>query len=238
MNRLFAILGVTGLMVSGLANQGHAAAVVIDDFTQGTVDLSIRFGNAPNPATSTQAVANVLGGERQATLLQLPGGLTSSLIINPPEGKAAYGNLMAESVATLTYDGAGNVGLDETDLTGGGTNEALVARLLAADAGVVLKYTLTDVMDNAFTQTMVTAGAVTNFNVYFALNAFLGVDVTKIKSVVFSIEGGPGEVDADARFNFLGAVSAVPEPSTLAMFAFGGLGLIVAARRRRQVVAV
>ncbi len=77
-------------------------------------------------------------------------------------------------------------------------------------------------------------------NVFFALGDFSagGVNIAQVRKVVFQIENADSDnVNADARFSLLSAV-AVPEPTTLAMFGFGALGLVVAARRRRQVAAV
>jgi uncharacterized protein (TIGR03382 family) len=217
---------VTVVMLTSMANL-HAA-VVVDYFNSpvGGQTLSISNGIVGTSQNDVRTGLTVLGGSREI-FLQLEAVYNASNFCSVnlhtttsiDELSIANGSNV-DSVCRLTWN-ANSGGLN-TDLSA-----EYEFQLTTAHNDIPVAYTMTmqTFGGGTSTQTINTASNFTG-NLTFAFSAFTaGVNLADVDSISLSIQGGRS---SDVS---MGALVAIPEPSSAVVALLGGLGVLV--RRRR-----
>lgn len=225
---LFALSG--GLAAASAAN----AEVVLDNFTGGVLDVSVRDA-AGTTASVSSTSPDILGGQRDTSYEivsnDLLGALSLFVNIGVPEEFSAFSLEMGPgnaSTVSLNYDGGGS-GLDFD--ANGDSIESLRLDFFTIDLPVDVVVELTDGNGtvSSISRDLPASDGLTSF---FALAQFEaaspGFDRAEIDGVeiTFNTEG---EEDIDLALDTLTFDTVVPAPGTLALLGLGGL---IAIRRR------
>ena len=215
-----------------------------------------------NPCAMERSFADILGGERDVFVETLGEPLTISASAMAGSESAfepgllvfatyGFGSVASASYLTLQYDGEDddadepiwptltNSGQLNADLTGGGTNNAFVFSFLGLDAGndrtsLDLKITVNGSNGSSavHTGTIPESSIAFDHTVDFADFTITGVDPFNAATSVTFTFNDPIAPVRNVDFE-LDSVSAVPEPSTLGLLAFGCLGCLIGVRAWR-----
>jgi hypothetical protein len=217
----------------------HASAAIIDIDTfvnPAPAEVFVVF-----PATSktvTNVVAGVLGGEREA-FFQVIGAVvpqSATGVIGTQSGLAALQlqtQNVSPTIATLTYNGIGNVGLGGVDLTSSSSNNRFEFKFAGSDAlpsgGLGFVVTVTSASGSS-TASATALNQQTAFTIPVLFSSFSGsANFSAVNSIVVQFNGVNQTTDID--FEITG-IQAVPEPGSVIMLALGGaLTCIQLARR-------
>lgn len=209
-----------------------AGAVVIDDFEAGPFSLShpgANTGVQPGPASS------IVGTEREGSLnagsavnasvtadLELTAGDDATIIAFNNTGGGGG------ALAAFFYDGVGQAGLGDVDLTEGGQHDRILVTLTRADGAGPSDSMVTRVSDMGVNVSELTYH-ITGPGVYeFVYSDFIAgpADFAHVLYVTFGINNGVGSYTlSDIRT----AGPPVPEPAGLGLIGLAMLG----SRKRR-----
>ncbi len=210
-----------------------AKAVVIDDFEEGPFSLS-------HPGTNTDIqtgpASSIVGTEREVSLnagSAPTASVTADLQLTPdPDATIIAFNNTGDgggALAAFFYDGVGQAGLNNVDLTEGGQHDRILVTLTRADGAGPMDSMVTKVSDMAVNDSELTHH-ITGPGVYeFLYSDFIAgpTDFAHALYVTFGINNGVGTyVLSDIRT----AGPPIPEPAGLGLL---GLAMITARRRRR-----
>jgi hypothetical protein len=229
------------LAVLFAARAPHASAAVIDIDTFAFLNPA-QFFQVPigmnTSTTVTNAVAGVIGGEREA-LFQVIGnavGNSANGLIGDQAGLKALQLTtigLAPTVATLTYDGVGNVGLGGVDLITASVNNRFELSFVGADAqpttglGIVITVTSNS---GSSTASATAPNQQSAFVVPVPFSSFVGsANFSAVNSIVVQFNGANQTPNIDFE---LTGITAVPEPASVAMMALGGALVCIQLARR------
>ena len=219
----------------GAFGAGEAKALLIDNFNDGSIILSVNAGSNTDTQSS---LTGVLGGVRQLDIpggLPVSGGLFLDFAVNPgglPNGELSYSTgsgTTGSAIATWNAGGAGfNAGAG-ADFTDGGLSEYFTFNITEIDSSSVnLIISVVDVSANAGSTTLTGVGIGVQQGA-FTLAGFTGVDFSAITQVSLEVDGfGPG---ADLSIDQFETGGLVPEPSS-ALLGCTGLAALLLRRRR------
>ncbi|MEC9312350.1 MAG: VPLPA-CTERM sorting domain-containing protein [Pseudomonadota bacterium] len=218
-----------GLVVaSALTLPAAAATITLDsfDFTNYQAVGAPSLGAIPeNPATSTQAAADAIGGSRTITAVRtVPSGTTDAFgrqVQAVVTGGSATVSVAAGVQGYVMFD----YNATSVDLTDGGTNGWIDLSVISADLAVTYTVTIDGVS--------ATKVGATGSTVSWAFSEFSTVDFTQVGAISLTVTG-PASFDTEFDdFLVRGQVGVVPLPASglMLLAAAGGLAL---ARRRRS----
>lgn len=226
-----------------IATAVAAAVVVIPTVAQAAFQMKLTSTLAGSMTVVDGGGGDISGSSGSILFVGSFGGFDfqiNSGLSKPLIGTAA--NPMMQLTYTLHRDVAGptdtlSIEVSDTGFgpapkalstTFGGTNSASTTSTTVFGAGVdnaLYNYSLSNTLGTFSSLSFSQDGS---FNVPSAAAYSLSIKSTIVSTGATSNMGGTAKLFA----------AAVPEPTTFAMFGFGALGLVVAARRRRQVAAV
>ncbi|MGF1687607.1 PEP-CTERM sorting domain-containing protein [Photobacterium japonica] len=223
------------------------ATMVIDDFSD-----PVLLGNSVNDTTaggggvgSTFDSGTVLGGERDIFIELLSPGFNplSGAVLAVSGGSLTY-EAGSGAIATgkIQYDGDDNDadvldadGLGSEDLAANGN--AFLLDVLDADFGFTFSIEVwSGAGGSSFKNEYVAAGTNVPVTRSFAFSDFTGVDFTDVSAIEFVIntEGLAGQTSIDFTIDAF----KVPEPTSMALFGLGLMGLGYTRRRKAQAELV
>jgi hypothetical protein len=201
------VLAIAGMLLS----REGVATIVIDDFTNGAVNLDASQGMPPLSDTDSSLVGTI-GGQRRTTITRDAAsqfGMSVHADLNPPTGAMAF---TADSGAYGTYElyydgGTGNIG--NIDLTAGGAFAFEITFLIADQAGQV-RINVSDGATTASSATSIASSGsqilVMPFTAFTNQSALLSADRINV------IISGSSAVSGDYSIDL---IQIVPEPSSL-----------------------
>jgi len=204
--------------------------VIIDDFEDGAVDLTVWSGDQSQTDVETD-LTGVIGGTRNTALEWDVGDDDVHLRVNRRDsGRLAFSSDPASSgTMTLTY---GDSIATLTDITEAGANDRIRITFDAADYAGALTITVTDDSANVSTWTGATPEDLLapSEDVLALFSAFINIAGTDMSSLVeIQVELG----GAPSGDYLIEDVVATPEPASAALLASGAAVLLLR-RRRRQ----
>ena len=215
-------------LLVGFSTSLLSAQIVIDDFNQSVSTLTQIL-----PGTSTQTIADagIFGGTRDDSLSVVPVASGNEFIgfLGFSNGNLTLSQGSEDEVfGALVYDD-----FTAVDLTSAGQNSVFSVDFISSDATTPLTNTLSiSVTSGSSTATsFVQVPTVNNVGeVTLNFSNFAGIDFTSVDSVElgFDFSSAPGR---DIAINSFAVASAVPEPSSAAIFCLVASGLLI--RRRR-----
>lgn len=236
------------MVAMAIGGKAEASFLVIDDFTDGQFVVN-PIGNS---TTQESSGPNILGGWRTVTALRTSGGGASVIALNdptlpvedsyapPPSLGLSVGGTSIYST-TITYDSTdansdgslGGINL----LTGGA--QGLILTVDSADQGAVFKFTVYDANYNSY-DSVISPAIMAPTPLFFSWASFqpavLGdpqVDFSNVTKIVLTIEGLTNDIAIDWRISNI-RTGVVPEPTSIALAGFAGIGMAVGAIRRRR----
>ena len=204
--------------------------VIIDDFEDGAVDLTVWSGDQTQPDVEA-GLTGVIGGTRDTPLEWDVGEDDVDLRVNRRDsGRLAFSSdPVSSGTMTLTYgDGIATL----ADITEGGANDRIRIRFDHADHAGTLTITVTDDSANVSTWTGATPEDLLapSEDVLALFSAFINIAGTDMSSLVeIQVELG----GAPSGDYLIEDVVATPEPASAALLASGAAVLLLR-RRRRQ----
>lgn len=205
-----------------------AFALDIDTFS----DLSPQVVASPSgllPSNDTSVAASALGGFRQLTAAGGTG--TLGTIGKVEDGALAYANSPSSAGSLSVIYDANGAGLDGVDLTDGGTATGILFSILYADLPTQYTITVTGSGVGPLTGTFPSGilEPADAQDVYIDFAAFGGGNFTNVSAIQFDFE--PATTGIAGNDLILDSITTgVPEPSSIALLALGGLAMM---RRRR-----
>lgn len=188
-----------------------------DPFTEEMLvagDLDLLNVAAPfgDERTFTATIGGAQAGTNSLSILGVGGFLAFDTGINAGPGEATFDVLYDDFI--------------DVDVTDSGSNGFFAIGILDIDGTIDFSVTLDDGTNSG--SSSVQASSAGTFLIDLSDAGFAGVDLTSIDSITFSGENGTRA--ADVAIDNIG-FALVPEPTSLALLALGGL---LMARRRRD----
>jgi hypothetical protein len=233
----YAALLLPAILFQAAAPNASAAVIDVDTFANPSpAEVFVVFPSTSK--TIIHAVTGVLGGEREA-LFQVNGAVvpqSATGVIGTQSGLAALQlqtQNVAPTVATLTYNGIGNVGLGGFDLTSGNENNRFEFRFAGSDAlptaGLGFVVTVTS-NSGSSTASATAINSQDPFIITVPFSNFSGsANFSAVNSIVVQFNGVNQTTDID--FEITG-IHAVPEPAGVVMMALGGAFACIQLARR------
>jgi hypothetical protein len=221
------------------ANAPSASATIIDIDTFALPSPAEIFVVFPSTSkTVINAVAGVLGGERESHF-QVMGSVvpqSATGVIGTQSGLAALQlqtQNVAPTIATLTYNGIGNVGLGGFDLTSGNSNNRFEFKFAGSDAQPTLglEFVVTVTSNSGSSTASATAiNSQSDFTINVPFSNFSGsANFSAVNSIVVQFNGVNQTTDIDFE---LTGIHAVPEPASVFMMTLGGALICIQVARR------
>jgi hypothetical protein len=221
----FGVLCLAAVLIPSYAS---AATINIDNFL---LPSPAQFHQLPagfnSSTTITDVVAGVIGGERETKLQAIGNALptTASVLIGNQSGLDALQVAtlgLIPVVTTLTYNGVGNAGLGDVDLTDSNSNNRIEVRFPGADALPTsgLGITVTVTSNSGSSSASATAfNQQSPFTVDFLFSSFVGfANLSEVDSIVVQLNTNQTD---NVDFEVTG-IAAVPEPGSCILLALGG----------------
>ena len=217
---------LTAAAAVAIAGSANAASVTIDSFdtTNFQVLGAPTLGTpAQNPATTSGATADAIGGIRTLTNERTdPAGTANAFgrqVSTVISGGIAAVSLGAstEGTALISWDAGG------ADLVDG-TNDRITLDVISADLSVNFTLSIGGV---SVTESVGSSGPGT---LAFNFSDFAGVDLTNVSTISLLVSG---QTSFDTEFDLIQAVGEVPLPAA-GLLAIAGLGALGATRARRK----
>lgn len=230
-NKLFRALQFGMVFAIALMWAGSVDALTIDNFE--AVSHSATVTLPATTDTDTQnPVASALGGQRQLDVITASGdpGDSATLQVLSGSGILALANgPTVNSTTSVTWDN-----FTDVDLTDAGASDFFSLTVLSVDvSGIGLQVDITsDSGTSTYSDTILPPAGIFQAN-FAAFSA--GADFTEVDSIVLTLTTPADSVDA--TFDFIFTSGAIPEPSTVILFAVGGLGMLGYAWRRRKAAS-
>ncbi len=211
-------------------------AVVIDDFSEGAVNMS-QAGVGSQSSTQMGSSTAIIGEYRDMDLevtASLAGlGTDADVLIVP--GLLNFSNAAGnQATLLLTWDGLGvpGAGLGGVDLTEAGIHTGIGVDFLVSDLGATMTFTVVDTSGNESKLSQMT-GVGAN-SLFFDYNSFVPTvlvsDFTAIDTISMELFA---ETNGDYLIQLLQTANPNPEPATAMLGAMGLGGLAAGLRRRR-----
>lgn len=228
---LLAALFASGLFLA----KAEASYVVIDDFTQDSY-----LKNPVNAGDSHQTIgtfAGVANATRDVTVTYLSGTGNATFAINdapapfgfaPPPSLSLSVSGTAKYTTLITYDNFGSV-----DLASSGA-DSFVLTIVSTEQEQGVQFEMT-VYSGPSSWTISVPKISTPTDVFIPFASFLPPNAfTSINKIQLKIMDTDGNFANDWKISNLRTGSTVPEPTSLALAGFAGIGMAVGAIRRRR----
>lgn len=220
------------LLTSGVVNANY----VIDDFTVAQ-DHSRSTVGTTTITNEIVATGTVFSGERHMTWSGTVAALPGSSSIGIGSGVLDIANsATASSETTIKWFSAASAG--GIDLTQGGVNDSIYFEYLSdnplAPVSSQLTFTITifDTLGQKSVMLVPVAATFPAWNpVTILYTAFAPVDFTKVTEIDLTIHA---PLNRDTSIRFFDSRLTAPEPTSMVLAGFAGIGMAVGAIRRRR----
>ena len=236
MSKRFLIgLGVFALLAA-YGQAARAAPVVIDEFTDGSAELTTDTNDGIPDSVDQAGLSGVIGfGDRNLVAFQVAPPASTSSQDSELFIEAATGQAFLNSGSAITSRWTFDYGADspfDVDVTGGGLNTHFGINFVSSDvAGTTVKVTAYETAGAGGTNFAVFSGAVPTGSSLLLLpfSSFLGVDMTHLARITYEFNGAEG---VDHEIDLLVATT-IPAPAALpaGLVLLAGLLLIRFKRR-------
>ncbi len=240
-----AFLAIATVAICTFSPNSSRANYVIDAFTVGQAHSQTGVGTTTIAAGTDVVGGGMLSGQRdlawEGTVdVDFPGA--ASMIAIGSGVLDISNSTTAHSLTTIRWNGPVPVGPPAGfDLTQGGVNDSLYFEYLSDNPvsppallseQLTFKITVIDAMSNEFETIIPVATTFPNWiGVSIPFTAFIPVDFSMVYSIELQVDA---PLNRDTTIRFFDARIAAPEPTSLALAGFAGIGMAIGAIRRRR----
>lgn len=234
------------MVAMAMTREANATYIQIDTFLDGSIaSVGIPVGGLGAQYTNSQSgLTSPIGGTRTiaADSSVTTGGATGRIALNddvsgdaPTPSLFFQGNGASQFVTTVTYD-AGGMGLGGINLLTDGA-QGIILHVLTADQGIKFTIRVTDSTGVSADSVVKPLGVMSPENLFFSFASFQPqfgpLQFTSVSKIELIAEADAGQIALDWAISRL-ETGVVPEPTSLALAGFAGIGMAVGAIRRRR----